>query len=122
MNKKYQQIFNTISKYNLNNYFIFNVFDSLKNIFSENYFCLIHTSKQPEPFGRTIIESMIHKIPVIATNAGGVPDIIKDNFNGFLYDPENIEQLIKKINLLTNMTIRTRIEKNAFETIIKKFA
>ena len=65
---------------------------------------------------------MKHKIPVIATNAGGVPDIIKDNYNGFLYDPENIEQLIKKINLLANTTIRTKIEKNAYETIIKKFA
>ena len=123
MDKKYQiKIFKTISKHKLNNYFIFNGFDSLKNIFSENYFCLIHTSKQPEPFGRTIIESMKHKIPVIATNAGGVPDIIKDNYNGFLYDPENIEQLIKKINLLANTTIRTKIEKNAYETIIKKFA
>lgn len=39
-----------------------------------------------EPFGRVLIEAMSYKIPVIATNVGGVKEIIKNEVNGILID------------------------------------
>jgi glycosyltransferase involved in cell wall biosynthesis len=36
----------------------------------------IHPGKWPEPFGRTIVEAMQMKTPVIATNRGGPKDIL----------------------------------------------
>ena len=38
-----------------------------------------------EPFGRTIVESMLLKTPVLASNSGGHKEIIKDSFNGFFF-------------------------------------
>jgi glycosyltransferase involved in cell wall biosynthesis len=45
---------------------------------------VVCASSEPEPFGRVIIESMAMETPVIATNAGGAPDIIEDNVTGLL--------------------------------------
>ncbi|WP_344779281.1 glycosyltransferase family 4 protein [Microbacterium kribbense] len=37
---------------------------------------LIHASPVPEPFGQVVIEGMLAGVPVIATAAGGVPEIV----------------------------------------------
>jgi glycosyltransferase involved in cell wall biosynthesis len=45
---------------------------------------IVHSATEPEPFGRVIAEGMIAGRPVIATNAGGVPEIIDDQESGLL--------------------------------------
>ena len=45
---------------------------------------IVHSATEPEPFGRVIAEGMIAGRPVIATNAGGVPEIIDDRVSGLL--------------------------------------
>ena len=52
-----------------------------------------------ETFGLVIIESMINKIPVIATANGGPIEIISDMNDGLLFD-RTISDLVKKIELL----------------------
>ena len=37
---------------------------------------LVHASPVPEPFGQVIVEAMAVGTPVIATDAGGVPEIL----------------------------------------------
>lgn len=37
---------------------------------------LVHASPVPEPFGQVIVEAMAAGVPVVATNAGGVPEIL----------------------------------------------
>ena len=41
----------------------------------------------------TNIESFINGKPVIASNIGGIPEIVEHNVNGLLFEPANIEQL-----------------------------
>lgn len=53
-----------------------------------------------EAFGRTTIEAMLLKKPVIASRAGANIELIKDGFNGFLYEPNNIKDLASKIIFL----------------------
>jgi D-inositol-3-phosphate glycosyltransferase len=43
-----------------------------------------------ETFGLVLIEAMAMEKPVIATNAGGVPEIITDGRTGLLIEPRNI--------------------------------
>ena len=40
-----------------------------------------------EPFGRSVIEAMAMRVPVIATNVGGPTEVIADRKNGMLLSP-----------------------------------
>ena len=46
-----------------------------------------------EIFGMTNIESFINGKPVIASNIGGIPEIVEHNVNGLLFEPTNVVQL-----------------------------
>ncbi|GBD25687.1 N-acetyl-alpha-D-glucosaminyl L-malate synthase [bacterium HR30] len=48
---------------------------------------LVHTSVRPEPFGRVILEGMMSGKPVVATDAGGVPELIEHGQTGLLVPP-----------------------------------
>jgi len=43
------------------------------------------------------LEAMIHKKPIIASAAGGIPDKVFDDRNGYLVEPGNVEDLVVKI-------------------------
>lgn len=45
----------------------------------------------------TIMESIANGTPVIASNIGGIPELVQDKFNGELFAVENIEQLRNQI-------------------------
>jgi glycosyltransferase involved in cell wall biosynthesis len=45
---------------------------------------LVHASTKGEPFGQVIIEGMAAGKPVVATNGGGVPEIVEDGQTGIL--------------------------------------
>ncbi len=45
----------------------------------------LHGSVKPEPFGRVVAEAMLAELPVIAPNAGGIPEFVRDGIDGLLY-------------------------------------
>jgi glycosyltransferase involved in cell wall biosynthesis len=45
---------------------------------------VVHASTIGEPFGQVIIEGMAAGKPVVATNGGGVPEIVQDGKTGIL--------------------------------------
>ena len=62
---------------------------------------LIVPSLWEEPFGRVIIEGNEYGLPVIASNRGGIPEIIKHTKGGILYDGDNIDELIIAIKKMS---------------------
>ncbi len=58
---------------------------------------LAHTSVQPEPFGRVLIEGMAAGLPVVATNAGGTSEIVEDGRTGLLVPPAQPEALAQAL-------------------------
>ena len=50
-----------------------------------------------ESFGIVAVEAMASKTPVIASNVGGLPEIITDGKEGYLIECGNVEQLTKSI-------------------------
>jgi glycosyltransferase involved in cell wall biosynthesis len=42
-----------------------------------------------ETLGLVLLEAMAAGCPVIAARSGGIPDIVTDNLNGYLFDPED---------------------------------
>ena len=58
---------------------------------------VISSSKKPESFGRAVAEAICMNKPVIATNHGGVKDIIIENVNGFFFEVANDKELANNI-------------------------
>ena len=48
----------------------------------------------------TVIEAMFAGLPIIASNVGGIPELVTDGINGFLIDPRNPTQLIERMEVL----------------------
>ena len=61
---------------------------------------ILHTSTEPEPFGRVIVEGMAAARPVIASAAGGVTEIVRHRRNGWLVKPGDADALADAISAL----------------------
>ena len=71
-----------------------------------------------EGFPVTVLEAMASGVPIIATNVGGLPEIIKDGENGFLVEPKNPEKIAEKVLLiLEDDGLRERISRNNKEKV-----
>jgi len=75
-----------------------------------------------ETFGITILESLWFNTPVVATNIGGIPEIIENNKNGYLVELRNINQFVESIlKLLGNSDLYDKFVKNGNDVIKNKF-
>ena len=50
----------------------------------------------------TLLEAQLMQKPVIATNVGGIPELMSDGKRGFLIEKGDYQELINKINLVLN--------------------
>lgn len=79
-------------------------------------------SSKAEAFGRTTVEYMMAGLPVVASNSGANPELIKDNKDGFLYNPGSAEDLIDKlIYIYRNKADAKKIGQNARKTALNKY-
>jgi glycosyltransferase involved in cell wall biosynthesis len=71
----------------------------------------------------TILEAMAAKVPIVATNVGGIPEMIQDNITGILTKPKNSQELATKINQLINNPQKTkRIAEKARRKLEEEFS
>ena len=61
---------------------------------------IVHTSTEPEPFGRVIVEGQLAQRPVIATNAGGAQELVEHQKTGWLVpanSPKSLAEAIREL-------------------------
>jgi len=74
-----------------------------------------------ESFGIALLEAMNYGLPLIGSNAGGIPEVIEDGKNGFLIEPKKPKILAEKIRtLFTDGKLRKEMGENSYKTV-KKF-
>lgn len=76
-----------------------------------------------EGMPRSILEALSMEFPVIATNVGGIPEIIQDGVTGILIEPYNPDQISKAVaSLLENYSFAKELGKNGRDLMIKKYS
>lgn len=61
---------------------------------------LVVPSLWQEPFGRVVIESYAHGVPVLAASSGGIPEIVEDGRTGYLFargDSQGLADLLDRL-------------------------
>lgn len=72
----------------------------------------------PADYPLSILEAMASGLPIVATNVGGIPEIVKDKENGLLVEPNKSFELAESINyLLQNKEERERMGRKGVEFI-----
>lgn len=70
----------------------------------------VYPSSSGEPFGLTMLEALASRKPMIVTDAGGMPEIIKDGINGYVIPIKDFEVLASRIiQLLVDDRLRDRL-------------
>tara|TARA_A100001011_G_scaffold326384_1_gene349884 strand:- start:217 stop:1023 length:807 start_codon:yes stop_codon:yes gene_type:complete len=83
---------------------------------------LISPSIINESFGRTLIEGMAQKVPLVASNIGAHSEIIDDGINGYLYENKSTDELTQRISgLIINDKLRTKFINNGYDKYINEF-
>lgn len=75
-----------------------------------------------EGMGRVLVEAMAHGIPIVASDVGGIPDLVTHGKNGFLVPPKNPEELAKHIQILIEEEEKRRKMGEAGEKIAQRYS
>lgn len=71
---------------------------------------LVHGSVIPEPFGLAVVEGMAAGLPVVAADAGGPAEVIRDGVDGVLYPAGDVDALATALRVLAaDPALRTRL-------------
>jgi glycosyltransferase involved in cell wall biosynthesis len=91
--------------------------EKIKENFFSNSDILLVPSLWDEPFGIVVLEAMANGLPVIASNKGGLEEIVKNNEIGMTCEPtvKDVVESIKK--LISNENFYKKLSMNCYKKI-----
>ncbi|MFA1711686.1 glycosyltransferase family 4 protein [Peribacillus frigoritolerans] len=107
---------------NINNLVFLDKRNDIREIMSESNIFVLTSVR--EGLSNVITEAMVNNLPVIATNAGGIPELVKDEKTGYLLNTSDyikLSQLIRKVLKLEKKEEIQQIKINAYDHIEKNF-
>ncbi len=86
-------------------------------------FDLFLTTSLTEGLPNTTLEAMSMEVPVVATNVGGIPEMITNNKTGLLCNVKDVKAISEKvISLLADPQKRMELAKGGRAQVLKKFS
>ena len=83
--------------------------------------CMV-LSSDAEPFGLVLLEAMRAGVPVIASNSGGVPEIVRHEENGLLFEAGDAAGLAKALRrLMEDDALRASLIEAGHRTVLDEF-
>lgn len=80
-------------------------------------------SSHLEGLGTSIMDAMASKLPVVATEVGGIPEVVAHNETGLLVPPRNPGALAEAIlRLYHDKSLAARLGKRGYEVVHEKFS
>jgi len=87
-----------------------------------HYSDILILPSREEGVGRVILEAMAMKLPVIASNVGGIPLVIESQKDGILFEPGDVHELKNHVlSLINNKDFSDTITTNAYQKFIDNY-
>lgn len=110
-----------VNKYRIGNEVIFAGYQSNVNDFYA-FFDIFSLVSAYEAFGLVIAEAMLHKLPIVATNVGGIPFIIDEGKSGYLVSRYGVDAIASKLEILSrDETLRKEMGSNGYQKALSEF-
>ena len=81
----------------------------------------VHASPVPEPFGQVVIEAMARGVPVVATSAGAIPEILDGGRLGYLARPGDVHDLARAIERALDDPRRSDVVRAAWKDVKTRY-
>lgn len=95
--------------------------DSLKNLIYNCRFVVL-PSLSYDIFPISIMEAYACGKPAVASRTGGIPELVSENDDGYLFEPGNVDECTTKIRKLWSyLNTYKRLGKNSREFVMKEF-
>ncbi len=94
--------------------------DQLSTYYAQSsVFCL---PTRREPFGIAFVEAMMHRLPIVGTRIGAIPDMVEDGVNGFLVEPGQSDPLARALcRLLESPQMCQKFGQRSFEKAVDRY-
>jgi glycosyltransferase involved in cell wall biosynthesis len=80
------------------------------------------TSVAVETFSNAALEAMSMGKPAVLSDIGGAREMVTDGYNGYVYVPGNLSELIRQLEKLLTRTEIERMAKNAKTVVAERFS
>lgn len=78
-------------------------------------------ASRTEAMGRVLLEAMACRKPIIASNIGGIPTVVKDGFNGLLFTPGDVDALYRKMkDMLSKPNVTQQFAINGYNYVTEQ--
>ena len=119
LNYKKNQV-SFIKKSNLKNIKFYGHYQNIYKLFNESSIVCLPSYR--EGFSKSLMEACASGCAIVTSNVPGCRDIVKNNYNGYLCLPKNVNSLYSKLDkLINNKKIRETFFKNSRKLAEKKF-
>lgn len=70
----------------------------------------------------TALESFLYSKPILASNIGSLPELVIDGFNGYLFEPDNADQIAELVPKMDDDVLIVKMGKNGNSRLQDRFA
>ena len=76
-----------------------------------------------ESFGLSALEAMSCGVPVVASNVGGLPEVVTDGLTGFLHPPDAVDRMAESaIRMLSDAELHARMAAEGVRLAVERFS
>ena len=73
-------------------------------------------------FPLTLVEAMQHRLPIVSTDVGAIPDMIKEEVNGFICPQRDVDSLVTALEkLITDPILRQQMGEQGYQRYQEEF-